>query len=71
MMTVASPTPGFQSSRNPQHQGRHWSGQKQSPHRVRLGCAHDYAEPGEPHRTLVDPQGTATVCEACYKIATS
>jgi hypothetical protein len=65
----AQPIPGFTSSRA---QTRHWSASKQSPHRVRLGCRHDYAAPGEPHRTLTDPElGTTTVCEGCYRQATA
>jgi len=70
-MTTPAPqgVGSFQTGRSAHHQlERHWSGQKVSPHRVRLGCGHGFAEPGEPHRLLTDQKagGTCVTCEACY-----
>jgi hypothetical protein len=71
-MTTPAPAPvgSFTSGRSLHHSKaarRHYSGQKTCPHRIRLGCGYGFAEPGQPHRLLIDPErGQCVVCESCY-----
>lgn len=74
MYRTYTPAPSFQTSRSPEHQhmGRHWSGQKQSPHRLRAGCGCCEVIPaGAIHYVCHEQGGQAVVCADAYRRATA